>query len=503
MIDVETLRHDLALAAQLDPPFPADRFEGRGIVICAGGPRLFTGAWVSISILRELGCKLPIEVWHLGTAELGPPMQAMLKALGAEAVDAFEVARRHPSEPFHGWSLKSYAVRHSRFQEVMLVDADNAAARDPTFLFDDPAYLSTGALFWPDICRISADNLIWNISGLQPDDGPCFESGQMVIDKARSWSALCLADWLNRRSQDVYVVVYGDKDTFLIAWRMLDRPYALIPHSPLRDKDSLIQSGPDGEPLFYHRTNAKWLLRGRNTLLDAFETDQMALAHLEALRRIWDGWVFNPPPRSREAKRREEQLIAQRNFLCVHISSETRALELLADHRIGQGARADCVYWHVETRDDAEELIFSHAGACDAILRRGNDGVWRGEETYGSLRSIEVRPDAPLQHEALAAGGDVEGEAFQVMALDLVHRYAALPLDGEVVRDLSGLLRSLLRFDLSLRDPLTAVAEREGGAFGACLKAALDDIGPSGMRVLDQPVLVGEGIYTDWRYDPL
>ena len=59
------------LRAALDAPdpYPADRFSGRGIVICAGGARLLTGAWVTINILRRtLGCTLPIQVWHLGTA---------------------------------------------------------------------------------------------------------------------------------------------------------------------------------------------------------------------------------------------------------------------------------------------------------------------------------------------------------------------------------------------------------------------------------------------------
>lgn len=48
-------------AATRDEPYPQGRYEGRGIVICAGGARLFTCAWVLIGILRRVvGCKLPI-----------------------------------------------------------------------------------------------------------------------------------------------------------------------------------------------------------------------------------------------------------------------------------------------------------------------------------------------------------------------------------------------------------------------------------------------------------
>src|SRR5206468_3920334 len=43
--------------------------EGRGIVICGGGMKYFTNAWVCIKMLRRLGCRLPIQFWFLGRGE--------------------------------------------------------------------------------------------------------------------------------------------------------------------------------------------------------------------------------------------------------------------------------------------------------------------------------------------------------------------------------------------------------------------------------------------------
>ena len=101
-------------AAARELPFPASRYEGRGIVICAGGARLFTCAWVLIGILRRvLGCKLPIQVWHLGPEEIGPPMGALLEEAGVELVDAHAVALRHPVRCLGGWEMKPYAIIHS------------------------------------------------------------------------------------------------------------------------------------------------------------------------------------------------------------------------------------------------------------------------------------------------------------------------------------------------------------------------------------------------------
>ena len=66
-------------------PYPEGRFEGRGIVVCAGGPRLFTCAWVGINMLRRvLGCTLPIQVWYLGPEEMDARMVALLGTLGVE-----------------------------------------------------------------------------------------------------------------------------------------------------------------------------------------------------------------------------------------------------------------------------------------------------------------------------------------------------------------------------------------------------------------------------------
>ena len=60
-------------------PYPAHRFQGRGIVTCAGGPRYFTCAWVLVRVLRDiLKTPLPIQVWHRGAAEIDPRMRALL-----------------------------------------------------------------------------------------------------------------------------------------------------------------------------------------------------------------------------------------------------------------------------------------------------------------------------------------------------------------------------------------------------------------------------------------
>ena len=90
---------------QTIPVYP-DRYRGRGIVICGGGVRYFTNAWVCINMLRRLGCRLPIQLWHLGAKEMDNQMKGLLIPLGVQCVDAFKVRREYPVRILHGWELK-------------------------------------------------------------------------------------------------------------------------------------------------------------------------------------------------------------------------------------------------------------------------------------------------------------------------------------------------------------------------------------------------------------
>lgn len=181
------------------PRYPGG-FQGRGIVICGGGTRFFTNAWVCINMLRKLGSSLPIQLWYLGRQELDERMEALVKPLCVQCVDALRVRETHPARILNGYELKPYAILHSPFKEVLLLDADNVAVVNPEFLFRTQQFKETGAIFWPDYGRLSRKRSIWKICGITYRDEPEFESGQIVVDKARCWQALCLAMWYNEHS---------------------------------------------------------------------------------------------------------------------------------------------------------------------------------------------------------------------------------------------------------------------------------------------------------------
>jgi hypothetical protein len=253
---------DIAIASI--PPYPGG-LHGRGIVI-AGGGVYFASAYVTVRVLRHIGCQLPIQLWHF-TGEINDLMRRILAPFGVECVDADELALRHPFRFLHGnwwkgWQLKPYAVAHSPFREVLFLDADCYPTRDPSFLFDWSPYRERGAIFWPDLrtSELLLSPARWDVFGTRPG-WLALESGQFMVNKSLCWRELQLALWYNSRADFVYHIVWGDKDTFNVAWRRLGTHYAMTQAVSDWDMHTILQYAPDGTVLFQHRCQDKFRLQ--------------------------------------------------------------------------------------------------------------------------------------------------------------------------------------------------------------------------------------------------
>ena len=255
----EALRHRLAIPAE----YPDDRFNGRGIVTCAGGKRYFTCVWMLIWVLRRVvKSKLPIQVWHLGRAEMSEGMQIILEEQGVEVIDAEKVVARWPARVSGGWPLKPYAIAQSRFREVLFLDADTIPLVNPDAVFDWDSYRRHGVLFWPDIVDLTKENPIWDMAGLPRRDCTSLESGVLAIDKNQAWRLLDLAVLLNEYWEQAYQYIHGDKDSFLIAAELARQNYTIVDHRPYQFDNDLIQRDPLGKPFLHHRSLSKWNLSG-------------------------------------------------------------------------------------------------------------------------------------------------------------------------------------------------------------------------------------------------
>jgi len=412
------------------PPYPAARFSGRGIVMAAGGPLHFAGAWVVLNVLRRIhNCQLPVQLWYLGPDELSSAMIELLRPLGVECVDALQVRKRYPARRLGGWECKPYAIIHSPFREVLWIDADNTPLIDPELLFSEPAYQRTGAIFWPDVTSLPPRHPIWEICRVPWRHEPEFESGQIVLDKARCWPALQLTMHLNEWSDFYYQHVLGDKETFHVAWRMLNQPFGMPvqaprsalgrwPHAPETDGGTLtlFQHGMDGREIFHHRTGiAKWSLLGDHLSFDGFPFEAESLQYLAELHERWDGRVHSPPMPSASAQTVDE-IVATGMFRYIRRGIDERRLKLLPDGLIGQGARAAERRWRLElAAGDTPAaaptpvlvLAGDHGDICRLTLH--DDGVWRGSWLLFERMPVELVPMGCAAADASALPSRAEG----------------------------------------------------------------------------------------------
>lgn len=90
-----------------------------------------------------------------------------------------------------------HASKRWYYQQVLFLDADNMAVRDPSPLFGAAGYNASGALLWPDYWESSAAPDISDVLGLVAKALPSstFESGQMVLHKRRCGHSQARTQW--------------------------------------------------------------------------------------------------------------------------------------------------------------------------------------------------------------------------------------------------------------------------------------------------------------------
>ncbi|KIZ05690.1 hypothetical protein MNEG_2267 [Monoraphidium neglectum] len=296
---VEYVRSQLAAYSAAMPTYPRGAFSGAGVVTVGGGMRYIIPAWIMVHQLRHTGCKLPIEMWY--PISEWPP-QAVVDAFAKLGVTSRKLdfrglnitAFKHdPKAPPHDtmarFTIKVAAILLSRFQEVIYLDADNIPLKDPAHLLDGPEYNATGALLWQDFWDNTVAPEAEQMLGVPRSDWfrGSFESGQMVVDKARHWRGLLTAAWLNSYASFWYEVFTcflgkGDKETFAYGMAAAREPYYVITTPPgslgttgtsmscnsrthlCKDEftgNTMVQYDTRGAPLFLHSNLHKWDMR--------------------------------------------------------------------------------------------------------------------------------------------------------------------------------------------------------------------------------------------------
>jgi len=241
---------------------------GSGIAMVAGGKYYLPQAIVALRLLRgHAGSSLPVELFWDGpdegvdgealawlSREFAPLSGRDARAVAAEAeADAAREAALedqneggggtsalsshyapHTRDNLKGFALKSFALLHTRFKRVLLLDCDVILLRDPRALFFGRGFAERGAWLWPDIYgQGMVQEAAYALSGLNATASRAVdaakgefrrhaESGQVLVDRSRHLDALEWAWLLNAHGHrtGLYKAVYGDKDTFALGYAL-------------------------------------------------------------------------------------------------------------------------------------------------------------------------------------------------------------------------------------------------------------------------------------------
>lgn len=359
----------------------------RGIVIAGGGIKYLPSVWVGVNLIREQGCELPIQLWYLGDNEIDPFIKRLLKPLGVECVDARKVEKEKPCRILCGWELKLYSVWNSPFEEVLFLDADSSPVRDVTDLFDQPSYKNHGAAFWPDYESWKLKPDVWEIFGIPQFANaeaarrePALESGQFMVHKNRSSLPFQLAMWYAQHSDFTFGHVYGDKETFHLAWRRLCLDYATPKRPPGWNNHTIIQWDIEdtNKILFQHRVQDKWKLTGTTRFTDSLINEHRSQQLCDILRSQWRGVMWENHSPTNEEQKTMHQLEGKR-YLYTRVGYDSREVILGSSNEVTLG-RAECeMRWWINTADDEQVLTISRLDRPTCHLRKQEDGSWCGK----------------------------------------------------------------------------------------------------------------------------
>lgn len=383
------------------PPYPEGRYKGRGVVSSvnakpgwSSGKNLnhgyFPGAYVMVNELRRLGCELPVTFAHLGPMEWDHNLSRIVSPLGVDVIDLRERNKAEPMRILAGWESKVYSILQAPYEQVLFLDADNIPLKDPTYLFDSPHLKHYGAILWPDVPPYDRDEwlppAVWLNMGLPVGDTQAAESGQLLIDKRACWRELMVCKWLNEHSDYVYNWLFGDKDTFVMAWHKIHHTnnghgklqYHMVNRSPGGNHGSLIQHWVDGSPLFQHGTRNKPTAQGYPHP-DAVLPRTHCEKHLQTLRSVWNGRLWqNDTPTEQERLLMSD--LMSRIYLYERVKMDKRPMRFLEDHRIGRGLAGLETDWNVFSIDGRHTLVISGMNGTPTCLLdyHNEEGVWRG-----------------------------------------------------------------------------------------------------------------------------
>lgn len=254
-----------------DMPFQAlrDTYKkgSKGIVISLGKKDFRYACHLIMGIRHVLSSTLPIQIAYAGDEDLPKVYREKLVSLGKdiETLNLLPLIDDTTLDLAHGtFGTKPVAMLVSKFEQVILVDADSVFLQPPEALFESKGYKETGTYLFHDRLLnkgVFQERHEWWESHLKynPPSATLLQSasysqnysaeqdsGVVVFDKSRTPVLLALLHicWQNSAAGRKYMIgkVFGDKETYWFGLELCRVPYYFEKHygnglGPISDGD--------------------------------------------------------------------------------------------------------------------------------------------------------------------------------------------------------------------------------------------------------------------------
>lgn len=433
----------------------------KGIAMTIGNQRHVDNAYTSLTTLREEHkSTMPVTIFHWGDEVTAEVMKVFETKFGAKFVDlqAQEFALPHKcaekkSKP-SGFPLKAMAVYHaqSQFEHMLWLDVDNTLLVAPEALFESEEYKTSGSTFWPDFMQGWVNDEIYEVlteGKHTPAEVADTESGQFLLNTCQHQDVLEYMQALNENTDVVYDQMYGDKDTYRLAFALagkLDkfhqvatmpgagwtttagsselqmiRAEAAMANNDLLDVGEfatrcevpqpallvgMMQNSPTGKPLFYHRTNAEFSLKNMEQIRTEFVIAPRSAK--ESRELLWQ----IPYPSQCWALCPEEATALQTPAVVVTIEAAAERNLLTLREEILSGE----LDTYTEMEDGHQSEIVRAMQITESIMRRtGNSTNSTSAPTAAPTAATTIvqvitatYTETATQYNALSGSGDVK-----------------------------------------------------------------------------------------------
>ncbi|KAI5954337.1 hypothetical protein KGF54_002112 [Candida jiufengensis] len=252
-----------------------DNYHGSSGYVLVGGGKYSWLSFLVIKQLREVGSKLPIELFLSSKDEYE---EKFCKHLEAKYNAKCNVFNKKLSDNLFkrfkigGYQYKMLALLSSKFENVLYLDSDNFPTTNMDYIFDTDLYKRNQLLLWPDAWARTTNPKFYDIANVEikenklrysqydikqaggkeklrpltsysfenswfhdfegtlPD--PTSETGVFIINKTTHLRTLLLALYYNVFGPDFYYPLLtqgsageGDKETFIAAAHVMKEPW--------------------------------------------------------------------------------------------------------------------------------------------------------------------------------------------------------------------------------------------------------------------------------------